>query len=249
MKRALEVFVFLAVYVLDVRVKAETVDPNEALIFWPSHCYNKTLPCTVKNLTKKSKLVHLGVEMSLSLNATVTLATQGVTLVSGILLIENNSNINVKTLYSDIKVNGAVLLKVTGQSIEITSLEGISEARRRGDEVFYSIPPGYTYIIGAVNSKGVADFEFPQSASFVSVVNNWSSLSYMTKPKFTLKAQEFRVSSINAGLFLSKTYKTIIERRIASHRKMLKRRQLNKVVKQKEIEGLRALFRKKNYLE
>lgn len=233
-KKYTQIALFVLMSILDVKVRAANFSDQ------PENCIKfNNYPCAIKNLsiTQNLKVQSL----TLSPGSVVKWESQKhVTLVKGSVLI-NGKGVVVSGLYTDVTVKGVAFISFMNEIIEIESYKGEVQIDSQ-----HSLISGMKTLIPGFNQNGDLIVEAPRPLFYEQSLKNWEQMSIAElseKEKKDLKNNVVEV--VNAG---SEIYKSAINRKIANHKQALLRQKQYRLNKQKEIDELNQLFKKKNYL-
>ncbi len=258
MKRRWVILAFLVASVIDVRVKADSL--NERPVEIPGGCWSR-LEQNTKNsvcafLSGKArhlmKLPFGSLRMSPEASLVITRARGETTvrLVRGIFWLNARTPIKVRTLYARVRVaNGELLIGAQDRRSDITNLTADLNYRPRGSTRVFPLPKGMVVTIGRVATTGVARTEFPRTANVKTLLRKWARVySESDINEFQRRIDEFLPAWVQATEDVGPWYTQVVNRELASaeQEKERKARLLSK--HRAEIKRLRNLFRAQNFM-
>lgn len=234
MIRSFQMFVFVFMSILEVRVRADVI------VQYPDQCLKKNeYPCAVKN-TSLSKNLNFN-KVSLSPESIVKWeSSKLISLVKGSLFV-NNKSLSVSTIYTNLEVIGSAYIKYSNEVLEVESYSG--EVRLSNDK---SIVAGMMSVIPGFNSVGGLIVEAPRPLFYNQSVEKWQML--LGKDLGDKRKNKFKKNLDDVVNIMSDTYKKTIIRQVASYEKNLENQKKLRLERQKEIEKLNSLFKEKNYI-
>lgn len=233
-KRSVQLFLFLLMSILDVKVHASVFTDS------PKDCFKSNeYPCAVKNLSLTQNLnVHF---VSLTPGTIVKFgSSKQVTLVKGSVLAKGNG-VTVSTLYTDLSIDGVALVNVNEELIKLESYQGLIKINSKHD-----IVAGMQTLLPGLNESGELIVEAPQPLHYERSIKLWDDMTLellSDTDKLELKKQIQIVVSTT-----SDSYKKAVLRKIANHKKKLWLKKQSQIQRQKEIQEMNDLFKKKNYI-
>jgi hypothetical protein len=157
----------------------------------------------------------------------------------------------LRTLFGDVAVSeGTVLLRrQDADSFEISTLQGEAQLFPKGGKENLAVPAGYRNWLSGVGNSGEGESGIPQAANKDRVLKVWAKGFSGEKLEFFELARDFHTQWMKAVERAGPMHRELVERSIASLEAERQVAARLAAQKEKERRELRALFRRKNYLE
>ncbi len=229
--KPLRLLILLSAFCLDVQVHADRVHYSE----------NK----------RETIQVSEGTRLILDRGAIVERREDVLHVVQGLVYLDANDAVTLQTPFNLMTCESScrALIERKRGEVEIKNLHGRVLIRRTGEDRTLALPAGMRLKISRVNSKGVAELEFPQSLPWADTVRTWARLFPGDVKEFRSTLIEFRkdwLEAVEAATLLHQDY---AGRALASFEAERKKARERREARLKEEAELRRLFRQKNYLE
>ncbi|MCB0385379.1 MAG: hypothetical protein KDD43_08305 [Bdellovibrionales bacterium] len=260
-RRLALVAVFVLASIIEVRVNAAKNDHKKSLVHSgpvaePPDCVvQNSFPCAVQISSKKHWLwTWPQGRVEFSPGTVVILKSPGdLKIVRGELILYSTSGgAWLRTLFGDVAVSDGILLVRREEdegAVEITTLRGEAQIFPKGGKENLFVPAGYRNWLGAVEANGEAGSGIPQAANKERCLKVWAELFRGEKPDFFSFANDFHSSWMRAVESAGDLHRELIARTIASMEAERAEQARLREIRERESRKLRALFRRKNYLE
>lgn len=247
-RRLLKVCLLISLFHLDVRLKAEVP------LTLPANCWDRGGECLVK---AKHEMTFLHGKAKFALAPETILRrmeNENFNLLEGKIWLSAE---NAKLLFElpngklTLTPETKLLLVRNEEGVQIQVLEGLVEMRPLGlkPEVL-NFPAGYCFDIGWMNSQGEVQVSLPRSLA----LTQWTSLFYhfyqdLSASQLKAKLEEKIGVWQHAVKTATELQSSLADRQITDAKARQQKLAQAKARKEAEDRELRALFRKKNYLE
>ena len=142
-----------------------------------------------------------------------------------------------------------IVLRDGRKWVELSVLKGQAQSQLKGHEAPWVLPQGFYFRFGPVDSQGLVQVDLPQPLVIKNSLRRWSSLHAFDKQLWWTKAQAMIPIWLRAVEASAQWQQSKAERQIASVEAERLRRERIREENRRKDEGLRRLFRQKNYLE
>jgi hypothetical protein len=246
---------FFLSFTLDVRVHASqvlTVPEVRDVIEQPPGCLNQKI-CSV--MTKENQKyiwqVSDGRRVIVAPNSIVVKAADDrIRLVQGAVWIQSEGNITVETEYGVARTeqNQFWVLR-QDQKMWVRAPATAVTISARGAQEEMTVPAGCENWLGPVSRQGVGRSGFPQPIDLNDHMNQWARLRTGSKKEFSGEFEQFIKTWADAVAAIAVSHQQIAEREIASADEQRQRQIAAHERALREAQEIRALFRKKNYID
>jgi hypothetical protein len=244
LKRLLHCLLIMAVFVVDVKVRARVVD-------LPKGCVKTESPCavlTVDGVYKKE--FPWGVLRSNGGDSYFVMNQHQVKLIRGHFVIEAHEPVEVVTLLGDMQIRqGHAYLDVRDREVHFTNISSRFDYKPLGESKNFDLPKGFSNVLRAISQNGVAESGFPKIAEVRPLVKGWGGL-YGRKEVGVFKGQlqQFMQAWTKAQQEIGPWYAETVARAIASEKAEEARQAALKARQRVEAERWKVIFRERNYL-
>jgi hypothetical protein len=253
--RSLKWIVFVLVFFMEVRIRAEETKLDHR----PASCWGHKIPCAEQATSSRRILTLRKVTLVLAAGTIVehrnrTDDTDTLQLVRGHFYVEAGSGIALQTPFGkfhcdksgDDDCKGLIWREDT--SVNLRSLGGAWRITRMGDSAEYALAPGLQTVLSEVNETGKAGFEFPQSLPWAQTLKEWAALYPREWKAFKAEVASFRPVWTEAVESVSQLHKSIVKREVAAYYDGIAAQKARAAREAAEDESLRSMFRQKNYM-
>ena len=249
--RFAKLFILYFVFCAEVRVVAKELDAV-APVYFPKGCWGYELPCGVKNIDSKKKVIDVsGAKITLTKQSILNrIDAKTIRVVDGKALIETDSSLRWASLFGGWQCINKCLLLVekTELNVRVAALKGDVQVKRVGDDQNYSLPAGFWVILSEVTSDGKGFMEFPQSLPIESTLKEYAELFEGNWSQFRAEATKMVPKWTHAAEVASQWHKREAKRDIAAYYA----EQARKLDERRKVESadlkLRQIFRQENYM-
>jgi hypothetical protein len=257
MKRIIKLLLVLAVTVVNVKVKARSVE-------LPNNCRNTKRECTIYAEKQIEKLATQSAQIVISRGATVTRTKeQQIKLIRGLIRVSSNSlqhlqgqsgsqkahfTTNVHTIYGDIELSdGDVLIEASDSIVKLTNLSsGNMMYHPRGEDRAHHLPKGFATYLAKVTSSGVAEAGYPHPAEVDMLVARMARVySRSEKAQLRNDLEQFRTAWREATRIVGPWYLDTVKREIASELEEKERQARLRAAREAEDRKLREMFQQR----
>ena len=222
----------------------------------PADCLKENVfPCSVQIGPKeKWQWSWKGGRLELGENSIVTLlSSQEIQFIEGISFFYlGNRATWIRTVYGDVASSDSILMlrrkAGLGEHIELSTLIGEATIYPRGTQAL-NLLAGYRNWLQAIDAQGSGNVGIPQVINKSEVLNIWPKIFAGNKEDFFRQARQFHQSWMLALDRASDLHRTLIERQLASVARQKKVEAERTARLARENRELRALYRRKNYIE
>lgn len=221
----------------------------------PENCLQRsTFPCAVQ-INDKQSWTWIWPQGRAEFKAgtvAVLLGEGDVKVVQGELVLYSVSGAAwLRTLFGDVAVSeGIVMLRrQDAESFEISTLQGEAQLFPKGGKETLAVPAGFRNWLSGVGHSGVGESGIPQAANKERVLKVWAKGFAGEKLEFFELARGFHSQWMKAVEQAGPLHRQLVERSIASLEEERQAAARAAAQREKERRELRALFRRKNYLD
>lgn len=256
MKTALRLFLFILVFVLDVRVKADIVAlPNAREVAQePDGCLLAASVCALKTTADEKFKLRLG-ESEVVLDASTAVIRQAeneVALLTGTIWVRSKGAFAVRTIYGEVRApQGEFWVQNSSGRTWVYAIEGALVLEPRAGELANAIrlDPGEENWLGPVGLDGSGSSGVPRAIVPREHIRRWARLYAGTRKQFEQEVRTFHAhwSRVLAGV--AEYHQSRAEARRQWLEEEHARALRIKAQEDARSAELRALFRKKNMLD
>lgn len=238
MKYGIRFLIFLMAFQLEVRVRAAA-----EYIEQPARCLQSQEACSIQSV---GEAFHLE-QNSLKLHAQpgsllVRHSLQNWRLVKGVMWIERADDIEVETLYGNIRSSkGGFWILDQGDQVLVRNIGAQVEVRLRDGKAL-SLPEGFQFWMKGLNSAGVSEYGMLEPIDVADHLVRWNSLYRGSKESFVKEAQLLKQQWplwVEKGSLI---YQSLAERNIASVFEKRKQEKASQVRLIEERRRMKQLF-------
>lgn len=237
----IQLLLFLATFVLEVRVRAEAAHdahpaPHEAksqahssghespvLIVQqePANCLKGKLACAVR--TREGQTFELVLDEKTTvvldfLSSIIRISNKEIRLVSGSVWIKSQGDFQVHSEFGDVvsTTPGEFWVTRTKERVTAKATEATVELRPRGSKENLTVDPGLQNTIGLIGLDGKAETGIPLAIPFKEHLNQWARVYRGPKKTFEEQVQAFHERWTSAAVESAVINKAIHDRMISS---------------------------------
>ena len=237
MKNIFRLFLFLAAFQMEVRVRAAG-----DLIQQPDACLHGTQACVVQSLEKPFYFAKEGINLSAPAKATLErIENNKWRLVSGSVWVEKGQKVTIESVYAEVRSqNGEFWVIEKGNRLWVRNLSAdLTVHLRDGKEL--ALPAGFEFWIAGINTKSQSEYGVLQTIDLKDHIKNWAALYPGNSEQFKKDVQEFKENWKTLAAQGGTLYQEMANRRIASikeakHQDKLKKERL--AAEQKRLKDL-----------
>lgn len=238
--RILQFALIVLVSVLDVRVRARTLED-------PKNCAQEK-KCAIHSENSIETLMTSSAKIKITPGATIIREPdESVKVVRGVVKVTAKPTSIVRTLYGDLQVtDGDVLIEAADSVVKFTNLSAQLIYTPRGEKQGHSLPIGFSNYLAGITKSGVADTGYPHPAEIQPLIKTWGRVFVRAeKSSFANDLKKFMQIWHQATRLVGPWYVSIVQREIAAHEAEEARLARLKAEREAEENKYRIMFRKR----
>ncbi|MBC7371458.1 MAG: hypothetical protein H7326_07835 [Bdellovibrionaceae bacterium] len=242
MKRFLSVFLFIAAFQMEVRVRAE--GPSVSV---PDNCVGRSFPCSFKVDSDKWSYEASGVKLHATAKSMLTEVEKGRewNLIEGTLWLENAPSVKIKTFASEAEgSSGQYWVLVEKNRVVYRNISSKLILTFK-DQSKIEVPKGFEVWVGGVNSEAAVEHGMVEPIDLKQHLKSWYQLYPGKRSQFISEVQDLKDQWADLIEKSGDMYKRIAERKMAALDDV-KNQEVEKKKKQElERKRVRAEFHKR----
>lgn len=244
MKKPLQIFLFLAAFQLEVRVRASGV---AEMISEPAHCVGVSAPCSFK-VSEIPWSSSVGkVKISAAPGTILTEEVRGLVwkLVDGTMWIKNGPSVKVKTAAAEVEAgSGEYWVLAEKDQVTFRNISARLVVRFK-DNTQLEVPRGFEVWVGGVDSNAHVQHGMVVPIRLKEHLKIWFSLYPGSKSLFLSEVQDLKDQWVDVTEQSGDIYQKVVERKLAAIESERQKIQEAKAKKSKDQSQARQQFYKK----
>lgn len=213
MKRWMSVFLFMAAFQMEVRVRA-----SEPSVSMPDSCVGRLFPCSFKVNSDKWSYTAGAIRLHASVESILSEIDKGVEwkLIDGTLWVENAPSMKVKTLASQAEGSNGTYWVIAEKSRVVYRNISSKLIITFIDESQIEVPKGFEVWVGSVNSESIVEHGMVEPIDLKTHLKSWYELYPGKRQQFISEVQDLKDQWSDLIEKSGDMYKRIAERKIAA---------------------------------
>ena len=219
---AFQILLFLATFVLEVRVRAETHESPTLIVQQePLNCLKAEGACAIRTREGQTFELQLDSKTTLVLDhssSVIRFSNHEIRLLSGSVWIKAQETFQVHSEFGDVvsKEPGEFWVTRTKEHVTAKATEAQLELRPRGSKEALVVDPGLQNTIGSIGLDGKAETGIPLAISFKDHLLQWARVYRGPKDAFEKQVQTFHERWTSAVQESAAINKGVYDRMISS---------------------------------
>lgn len=238
MKNIFRLFLFLAAFQMEVRVRAAG-----ELIQQPESCLRGDQSCVIQSTGKPFYFAKDGVSLSAPAKATLErIENNKWRLVSGSVWVAKGQKVTVESVFAEVRSqNGEFWVIEQDNRLWVRNLSADLTVRLRdGKEL--ALPAGFEFWIAGINTKAQSEYGVLQTIDLKNHLKNWAALYPGSSAQFKQDVQNFKENWKTLAAQGGTLYQEMANRRIASVQNDKRQEKLKKDRMAAEQKRLKDLY-------
>ena len=238
MKNIFRLFLFMAAFQMEVRVRAAG-----ELIQEPESCLRGEQSCIVQSTGKPFYFAKDGVSLSAPAKATLErIENNKWRLVSGSVWVAKGQKVTVESVYAEVRSqNGEFWVLEKDNRLWVRNLSAdLTVHLRDGKEL--ALPAGFEFWVAGINTKAQNDYGVLQAIDLKDHIKNWAALYPGSSDQFKKDVLEFKENWKTLAAQSGTLYQEMANRRIASVQESKRQEKAKKARLAAEQKRLKDLY-------
>lgn len=238
MKNVFRLFLFLAAFQMEVRVRAAG-----DVIQQPESCLRGSEACVVRSTEKPFYIAKDGVKLSAPAQATLErIENSKWRLVSGSVWVAKGQKVTIESVYAEVRSqNGQFWVIEKDNRLWVRNLSADLSVQLRDGKVL-ALPAGFEFWIAGINTKAQSEFGVLQTIDLKDHIKSWAALYPGSTEQFKKDVQEFKENWKTLAAQGGSLYQDMANRKIASIHQAKRLEAQNKQREAAEKKRLKDLY-------